>query len=127
MRRRLSHLLKGSGSRSNQSSDRASADVSMENTDAVPQLLTDNDLDIVDRREKQAYQMLKDRSFAHNRAYDPKLLRKTSMDVDFSVIWRTMGWHAFATVDELGSCLLTIQFLCTLRLLSTNYTVSLHT
>jgi hypothetical protein len=60
MRRWLSHLLKGSGSRSNQSSDRASANVSMENTDAVPQLLTDNDLDIVDRREKQAYQMLKD-------------------------------------------------------------------
>jgi hypothetical protein len=33
----------------------------------------------------------------------------------FGVIWKTMGWHAFATVDEPGSRLLTIQFLCTLK------------
>nr|BAD09190.1 hypothetical protein [Oryza sativa Japonica Group]BAD09771.1 hypothetical protein [Oryza sativa Japonica Group] len=51
--------------------------MSMEDTDDVPQLLTDDDLDLVDRREKQTYQMLKNRSFAHTRAYDPELLRKT--------------------------------------------------
>lgn len=84
-------MLKGSGSRSDNASDRSSADMSMEDTDDVPQLLTDDDLDLVDRQEKQTYRMLKNRSFAHTRAYDPELLRKTGMDVDFGVIWKTMG------------------------------------
>lgn len=89
-------MFKGSGSQSSrqqdESSDRSS-DVLMEDTGAEPQLLTDADLDLVSGRERQAYRMLKDRVFAHTRAYDPELARKIGMDVDFGVIWKTMGWH----------------------------------
>ncbi len=82
MRQRLSRLFKkGSGSSSS-----ASADVSMENADIPTSLLNDSDLDLVDDRELQAYYMSKDREFSHTRAYDPELLKKIGMDVDFHAI-----------------------------------------
>ena len=37
------------------------------------------------------------------------------MDVDFARVWHAVGWDGFAPVEENGSRLLTIQFLCTLR------------
>ena len=37
------------------------------------------------------------------------------MDVDFTRIWHAVGWDDFVPVEENGSRLLTIQFLCTLR------------
>jgi hypothetical protein len=37
------------------------------------------------------------------------------MDVDFRAIWKAVGWQRFAVVDESGSRLLTLQFLCTLK------------
>ena len=40
-------------------------------------------LDLQDDRERQAYSMIKNRSFGHTRAFDLDLLRKTGMDVDF--------------------------------------------
>ncbi len=36
------------------------------------------------------------------------------MDAEFHTVWRAVGWDKFACVDEPGSCLLTMQFLCTL-------------
>ena len=36
-------------------------------------------LDLHDARERQAYAIIKDRSFIHTRAFDPELLIKTSM------------------------------------------------
>ena len=39
-------------------------------------------LDLQDDRERQAYAMIKNRSFGHTRAFDPDLLEKTGMDVD---------------------------------------------
>ena len=38
-------------------------------------------------REHQAYAMIKNRSFGHTRAFDPDLLEKTGMDVDFARVW----------------------------------------
>ena len=44
-------------------------------------------LDLQDDRERQAYAMIKNRSFGHTRAFDLDLLEKTGMDVDFARVW----------------------------------------
>jgi len=58
--------------------------------------------------------MLKNRTFNHTRGFNDELLEKTGMDVDFSRVWKAMGWTSFTDVSELGSQDLTIQFICTL-------------
>nr|AAN04520.1 Hypothetical protein [Oryza sativa Japonica Group] len=118
MRKRLSRLFKGSGSspsHHDESSTRSSADVSMENTEAPRQLLRDIDLDLVSDQERQAYYMLRDREYPHTQEYSPELLKKIGMDAEFGSIWKAVGWQPFAVVDEHGSHLLTLQFLCTLK------------
>nr|AAX95929.1 hypothetical protein LOC_Os11g26450 [Oryza sativa Japonica Group]ABA93434.1 hypothetical protein LOC_Os11g26450 [Oryza sativa Japonica Group] len=59
--------------------------------------------------------MLSDREYAHTREYSLELLKKISMDVEFRAIWKAVGWQRFAVVDEPGSRLLSLQFLCTLK------------
>ena len=84
-------------------------------------------------REEQAYALLKDRVFAHTRGFDPALMEKTGMNLEFASIWNALGWEEFAPVTELGSRPLTIQFLCSLtetpdgiefRLCGTDYRLS---
>ena len=58
---------------------------------------------------------MKNRSFGHTRALDPDPLEKTGMDVDFARVWYAVGWDDFVPIEENGSHLLTMQFLCTLR------------
>jgi hypothetical protein len=65
-------------------------------------------------REEQAYALLKDRVFAHTRHFDPTLMEKIGMNLEFVSIWHALGWEEFAPVTELGSRPLTIQFLCSL-------------
>ena len=72
-------------------------------------------LDLRDDRERQAYAMIKNRSFGQTRAFDPDLLEKIGMDIDFARVWHAVGWDGFVPIEENGSRLLTIQFLCTLR------------
>ena len=72
-------------------------------------------VDLRDDRERQAYAMLKHRDFGHTKAFDLDLLEKTGMDVDFACVWHAVGWDDFVPVEENGSHLLTIQFLCTHR------------
>ena len=72
-------------------------------------------LDLRDARERQAYAIIKNRSFVHTRAFNPELLIKTGIYEDFANVWHAIGWINFAPVEEYGSRLLTIQFLCTLR------------
>ena len=72
-------------------------------------------LDLRNNRKRQAYAMLKGRSFGHTRAFDPDLLEKIGIDIDFANVWHAVGWDGFMTVEENDSRLLTIQFLCTLR------------
>ena len=84
-------------------------------------------------REQQAYALLKDRVFGHTRDFDPTLMVKTGMNLEFTSIWHALGWEGFAPVTELGSRPLTIQFLCSLtetpdgiefRLFRTDYRLS---
>jgi hypothetical protein len=80
-------------------------------------------LNLQDDRERQAYTILKCRDFGHTKAFNPDLLEKTGMDVDFARVWHAVGWDGFVPVEEdgfvpveeNGSRLLAIQFLCTLR------------
>ena len=72
-------------------------------------------LDLHDDRERHAYAMIKHRSLGHTKAFDPDLLEKTGMDVDFARVWYAVGWDDFVPIEENGSRLLTIQFLCTVR------------
>jgi hypothetical protein len=37
------------------------------------------------------------------------------MDTKFTTIWKAIGWENIAPVDEQGSRILTIQFLCSLK------------
>jgi hypothetical protein len=87
----------------------------MKDAEAPRRLLNDTDLDLVSDRERQAYYMLSDQEYAHTREYSPELLKKIGMDVEFRFIWKAVGWQRFVVVDEPGSGLLTLQFLCTLK------------
>jgi hypothetical protein len=81
----------------------------------MPALEDDSDLDIQGREERKLYDSLKNRLFAHTKAYDPELLHKIGMESEFTLIWQAVGWSGVANVFEKGSRLLTIQFLCTLK------------
>ena len=72
-------------------------------------------LGLVDEREVQAYLLLKDRDFLHAPSFDPSLLHKIGMDVEFKTVLQAIGWRKIDPIWEEGSRFLTIQFLCTLR------------
>ena len=77
----------------------------------------DNDphLDLEGARETQAYNLIKNYEFIHTRAYDSDLLQKIGMDIKFATILKAVGWENVDPINELGSRLLTIQFLCSLQ------------
>ena len=75
----------------------------------------DPHLDLEGDREMQAYNHVMDHEFIHTPAYDPDLLKKIGMDTEFTTIWKAIGWENVAPVDEQGSLLLTILFLCYLQ------------
>ena len=72
-------------------------------------------LDLHDARERQVYAIIKNRRFVHTRAINPELLTKIGMYEYFANVWHAIGWSNSAPVEEYGSRLLTIQFLCNLR------------
>ena len=74
-------------------------------------------LDMESDREVQAYNLLKNRIFLHTPAFDLNILQKIGMDAAFTKIWKAIGWEKVAPVHELGSCLLTIQILCSMKIL----------
>lgn len=78
-------------------------------------LLKTSDLGLKTQREKDVFQKLKNRNFIHTPAIDPTLLQETGMDTEFDLIFQMLGWTDFWNVTELGSRLLTIEFLCTLQ------------
>ena len=77
-------------------------------------LLEEKHLKLRDKTEKEAYKQLKTRRFILTPAYDPALLQLTSMNTEFKIIFKTLGWENVWQIDEPGSKLLTAEFLCTL-------------
>jgi hypothetical protein len=49
-------------------------------------------------RVTQAYALIRQRELVHTPAYDPDLLEKIGMDVEFSSIWKAIGWEDVAPV-----------------------------
>ena len=66
----------------------------------------DPHLDLEGDQEMQAYNLIKNHEFIHTLAYHLDLVTK---------IWKAIGWENIAPIDEQGSRLLTIQFLCSLQ------------
>ena len=56
----------------------------------------------------EAYHLIKDRVFEDTPLYDPVLLQAIGMDVEFTSIWKAIGWEEVDPVWEQGSRLLTI-------------------
>jgi len=75
----------------------------------------DPHLDLEGEWEMQAYNLIKNHEFIHTQAYNPNLLKKIGMDTEFATIWKAIGWENIAPIEEQGSHLLTIQFLCSLQ------------
>ena len=63
----------------------------------------------------EAYHLIKDLEFEPTPLYDTALFKALGMDVEFASIWKAVGWEEIDPVWEEGSCLLTIQFLCSLK------------
>ena len=75
----------------------------------------DPHLELEGEREMQVYNLIKNCEFIHTPAYHPDLLEKIGMDTEFATIWKAVGWENVAPIDEQGSRILTIQFLCSLQ------------
>ena len=55
-------------------------------------------------------------TFEHTKVFDPSLLIKTDMDVEFDSIFNAIGWNTFWDFShDLGSETLTLEFLSTLQ------------
>jgi hypothetical protein len=68
-----------------------------------------------DSHEKEVYKKIKDKEFTHMPAFDLALLQEAGMSSKFDAIFSLIGWTSAWDVSKLGSKLLTIEFLCTLR------------
>jgi hypothetical protein len=55
-------------------------------------------LDLRDDRERQAYVILKRRDFGHTKVFDPDLLDKIGMDIDFAHVLHVVGWDGFVPI-----------------------------
>jgi hypothetical protein len=75
-----------------------------------------NQLGLRDSHEREVYKKIKDKEFTHTRAFDLALLQEAGMSSEFNAIFSLIGWMSAWDVSELGSKLLTIEFLCTLRI-----------
>jgi hypothetical protein len=75
-----------------------------------------SDLGLRNSRERAIYRKLKTKIFAHTPVLNPTLLVEAGMADEFDIIFSLVGWTTFENITELGSKLLTIEFLCTLQL-----------
>ena len=85
------------GSQSNHGSNAMSIDqASQESGKATIRVLTsDEQIILVDDHERQAFQILKDRTFHHTHACDHDFLNCICMITEFQVIFRAIGWENF--------------------------------
>jgi len=58
---------------------------------------------------------MKTQRFILTPAYDLALLQSTGMNIEFEIIFKTIGWENVWEINEPESKLLTAEFLCTLQ------------
>ena len=78
-------------------------------------LLEEKHLKFWNKTENDAFKQLKTQRFILTPAYDLALQHAKGMDLEFEIIFRTVGWENVWHIDELGSKLLTAEFLCTMH------------
>jgi hypothetical protein len=78
-------------------------------------LLKESHLGLKDSRERKIFKELKNKAYTHTPVLDLALLLETGMDAEFDLIFPLVGWESFWDITELGSKLLTNEFLCTLQ------------
>jgi hypothetical protein len=101
---------------SNMSVDPPTAPAPASSSSPAPKILfKPNQLGLRDSREKDVYKKIKDKEFTHTPAFDLALLQEAGMSSKFDTIFSLLGWVSAWDVAEIGSKLLTIEFLCTLR------------
>jgi len=49
-------------------------------------------IDLESDRDKQAYELMKERVFLHSPTFDPVFLKQIGMDVEFNTIFGHVGW-----------------------------------
>jgi hypothetical protein len=64
--------------------------------------------------ERQSFAMMKNLASEHTCVFYEELLVKTSMHSEFGSVFRIVVWSDFWEISELGSKLLTLEFLITL-------------
>ena len=70
--------------------------------------------------EWEALELLKKQSFGHAKRFDTHFLMKTGLKQDMNQAFIAVGWENFAYVVELGSQLLTMEFLISLAIEETS-------
>jgi hypothetical protein len=78
-------------------------------------LLKESQLSLKDSQERKIFKELKNKAYTHTPILDLTLLHEIGMDAEFNLIFPLVGWDSFWDITELGSKLLTIEFLCTLE------------
>ena len=110
----------GSGRSTRSSSSRASANMQVDvpgaSSSATNILLEEKHIHWQNKQEKDTFKKLKTKRFVHTSAYDPVLLQVVGKDVEFDLIFRTIGWEGVWNVVEQGSKFLRSEFLCTLQI-----------
>ena len=65
--------------------------------------------------ERDALELLKKQSYGHAKRFDIEFLMMTGLHQDMNRAFTAAGWSLFANITELGSHLLTMEFLSTLH------------
>ena len=66
-------------------------------------LLEEKHLKLRNKTEKEAYKQLKTQRFILTHAYDTALLQSTGMNIEFEIIFKTIGWENAWEINESGS------------------------
>jgi hypothetical protein len=64
--------------------------------------------------EREVLELLKKQSFCHTKIFEPLFIIKTGLRQDMIHAFSYVGWYDFADITEIGSQLLTMEFLMSL-------------
>jgi hypothetical protein len=88
--------------------------------DDVPEATDDDDICIHTTEEMKKYESLCHREFAPTHIYNVNLLERVSLDEELPTIFRTIDLGKLYDEPHLGSCLLTLEFLMTFKIVEKN-------
>ena len=69
---------------------------------------------------------MKKQSYGHAKRFDTEFLMMTGLHLDMNYAFTTVGWSCFADITELGSHLLTMEFLSMLHVETIGKETKIH-